>query len=71
MSVFLRMANVDKTSCVACGECVNTCPRDAVSITKGCYAAVDLEKCAGCGLCQRSCPAGCITILDRERANNE
>ncbi|MCR5388472.1 MAG: 4Fe-4S binding protein [Lachnospiraceae bacterium] len=38
--------------CVACGVCALQCPRRAISIFKGCYAAVDKEVCVGCGICE-------------------
>lgn len=44
--------------CVACGVCVKVCPKDAISIYKGCYAVVDEEHCIGCGICEKNCPAG-------------
>lgn len=44
--------------CVACGVCVKVCPKDAISIYKGCYAVVDEEQCIGCGICEKNCPAG-------------
>lgn len=44
--------------CVACGVCVKVCPKDAISIYKGCYAVVDEEQCIGCGICENNCPAG-------------
>lgn len=61
-----RLANVERTRCVACGECAYTCPRGAIAIHNGCYAVVDSEKCVGCSLCEKNCPAGCIFMLDRE-----
>ena len=60
-----KLAIVKKTVCVACGVCVKTCPRDAISIYKGCYAQVEDEKCVGCGLCAKACPAGCIVVTER------
>ena len=60
-----KLAVVDKSICVACGVCAAKCPRDAISIYKGCYALVD-EKCVGCGICARACPAGCISVEAKE-----
>ena len=62
-----RLAFVDKNRCVACGACSIACPRDAITIYKGCYALVDSAKCIGCGLCQRTCPCGCIDIKESEK----
>ena len=60
-----KVAVIDRSICVACGVCVKTCPKGALSIHRGCYAQVD-EKCVGCGLCAKECPAGCITVKERE-----
>ena len=57
-----KIAVIDQTVCVACGVCMKACPREAVSIHRGCYAVVDGKKCVGCGLCAKACPAGCITM---------
>ena len=60
-----KLAVIDKMICVACGVCMQTCPRDAISIYKGCYAQVEDGNCVGCGLCAKACPAGCITVAER------
>ncbi len=59
-----RKASVDADRCVACGECMNECPRSAIRVKKGIAAAVDTELCVGCGLCAGSCPVGCIEIME-------
>ena len=59
-----RKANPNKDVCVACGVCVNQCPREAISIYKGCHAVVDLIKCVGCGICNKACPANAITMVE-------
>ena len=63
-----KIAVIDQTVCVACGVCMKACPREAVSIHRGCYAVVDGKKCVGCGLCAKACPAGCISTAERSEA---
>lgn len=63
-----KMAVVDRRVCVACGVCMKSCPRGAISIYRGCYAVVEGEKCVGCGLCGKACPAGCIDLKERSTA---
>ena len=60
-----KMAVIDQSVCVACGVCMKACPRDAISIYRGCYAVVENDKCVGCGLCGKHCPAGCICQKER------
>lgn len=60
-----RKATVNTTVCVACGACMKVCPREAISIYRGCHAEVNEEKCVGCGLCGKTCPAGCIALAER------
>lgn len=59
-----RKAVIAKDVCVACGACTKVCPREAISIWKGCNAVVDFERCIGCGKCGKICPASCITLED-------
>ena len=63
-----KLAIPDKNICVACGVCLKACPREAISIYRGCFARIVPEKCVGCGLCAKACPAGCITIAERSAA---
>ena len=60
-----KKAVVEKNRCVACGVCMKACPKNAISIYKGCYAVVEEAKCVGCGLCTKACPAGCIVTRER------
>ncbi len=66
-----RYAIVDRRLCVSCGACTKECPKDAISIFKGCFALVDSEKCVGCGKCARICPVGSISLRDREVENGQ
>ena len=60
-----KLAVIEKAICVACGVCMKKCPRNAITIYRGCYAAVNSEKCVGCGLCAKACPANCIHTQER------
>lgn len=61
-----KYARVDTKPCVSCGTCVLVCPREAISVYRGCWAVVDTERCIGCNKCGKACPAGCITMVRRE-----
>ncbi|MCP1103317.1 NAD-dependent dihydropyrimidine dehydrogenase PreA subunit [Aequitasia blattaphilus] len=60
-----KIAVVDK-ECVACGNCVKYCPKQAILIHKGICAVVDGDACVGCGKCEKVCPAGTISVVIRE-----
>jgi formate hydrogenlyase subunit 6/NADH:ubiquinone oxidoreductase subunit I len=69
-----RRATMNIEVCVACGVCANQCPREAISIYRGCYAEVDTDKCVGCGICEKACPANVIevrVIEDMEAENGK
>jgi ferredoxin len=54
------MAIVKKDECISCGDCVDLCPFDA--ITMGDIAEINEAKCLGCGVCSANCPADAITL---------
>ena len=60
-----RVAQVDRDRCVACSACAKVCPRQAVSVWRGCWAAVDIVRCVGCGKCAKICPADAIALEER------
>ncbi len=47
--------------CSGCGECLERCQMDAISLAEG-WAAVDRERCIGCGLCVTTCPSGALRL---------
>ena len=57
-----RQAVVQTVDCVACGTCVDVCPRGALTIYRGSFAQVDAVVCVGCGRCVRECPASVIRL---------
>ena len=61
-----RLAKVSEGLCVSCGACTNVCPKEAITIWRGCYAVVNESLCVGCGMCARTCPAGIIEVISSE-----
>lgn len=66
-----NLASVETGLCVACGCCLKVCPRQAISICKGIFAAIDQDACVGCGRCRDECPASVISILPRSQSGCE
>lgn len=56
----------DKSMCVGCGACVQSCPINCISLATDeegfRYPIVDVERCVECGKCERVCPT--INSLD-------
>jgi NADPH-dependent glutamate synthase beta subunit-like oxidoreductase/glutamate synthase domain-containing protein 3/Pyruvate/2-oxoacid:ferredoxin oxidoreductase delta subunit len=50
--------------CVQCDDCVNACPRQALS-RDGEKFTVDLSRCGGCGTCAATCLGGVIRMVPR------
>lgn len=50
---------VKKDECVACGQCVNNCPVEAITWKDG-KACIDQKKCIKCGTCAAICPMNAI-----------
>lgn len=55
-------AQADESLCAGCGECLERCPMEAISLPEG-SAVVDLDRCIGCGLCVSACPTETLTLV--------
>ena len=54
-------AKVDPEKCEGCGDCVDVCPTEAITLEDG-KAVVNEEECADCGACEPVCPTEAITL---------
>jgi ferredoxin len=57
-------AAVEGTACVGCGDCVERCHFDALSLPEG-VCVVDPARCMGCGLCAAACPVDALSLVRR------
>jgi len=55
-------AEVNRTKCVGCGDCLPVCPYTAITRLDG-NAQVNAALCKGCGTCVATCPSGAIEAL--------
>lgn len=55
---------LDEEICNFCGNCVEICPVDAITIGDG-SAITDKEWCVGCGLCSTKCPLDALKLARR------
>ena len=49
-------------SCVSCGQCVENCPAEAISLEEERQAEIQPERCIGCAECIAVCPNEAIEI---------
>jgi len=54
------MININSNKCTGCGNCVDVCTHQAISINGG-QASVNQSLCRQCGICMESCPVGAIS----------
>jgi ferredoxin len=54
-------AIIDRNLCTGCGQCVDTCPVEAISLVDD-IAVVDPELCVDCGQCIDACPVEAISL---------
>lgn len=57
------LPHFDAELCAACGQCVESCPENALKLNDGdACPVVDPELCIGCGECEAVCPKGAVTL---------
>lgn len=54
-------AVIDAEKCSGCGDCVSSCPSDAIKMEENKAQIVD-ENCLDCGACVDACPNEAISV---------
>jgi ferredoxin len=56
------LAHVDTERCTGCGQCIDACAFEALSIAESGIVAVDSALCLGCGACSARCPEHALSL---------
>ncbi|MBU1469488.1 MAG: 4Fe-4S binding protein [candidate division Zixibacteria bacterium] len=59
------IAEIDRSSCIECAECVDRCPINAISIGPNGESVIDESVCIGCGVCGLECSSGAMRLVKR------
>jgi len=58
-------STIDPDLCVACGDCIERCPMDAIQEGESVSEIID-GRCIGCGLCVSACPEEAISLTEKQ-----
>ncbi|HDS44526.1 MAG TPA: 4Fe-4S dicluster domain-containing protein [Methanomicrobia archaeon] len=61
----LKVAVMDKSLCIECGTCAETCRFNAIVSTEDSGYAVNPARCEGCGACVYTCPQEALSLQER------
>lgn len=65
-----QVALVTPEACTGCGECIDRCPMDAITLNCDNTAEINELQCIGCGLCSAHCPEKTVTLMPRQPLNH-
>ncbi|MCK4764840.1 MAG: 4Fe-4S binding protein [Candidatus Aminicenantes bacterium] len=56
--------NFKLSVCNQCGECIEACPAEAISMNKQGVVMISKKSCSGCMVCVDACPTGNMGVFD-------
>lgn len=56
------MPQIDRERCTACGDCIASCPTNALGQVDGKAALVNPDRCTYCTVCEDICPVNAIEL---------
>lgn len=62
---------IDQKVCTQCGDCIKTCPENAIKAIKKngkTIHEIDPALCTQCGICIDGCPIEAITAIEKKDA---
>ena len=57
---------IDRDSCIGCGQCANACHQGAIQMVDGKAKLVKEDHCDGLGRCLPHCPVDAIKLIEKE-----
>lgn len=60
------IASYDPEPCITCGDCVEICPMEALTIRND-EIYFESIRCIGCGLCVSVCPTGAVSLVEKPK----
>jgi len=63
-AIVRRVIEIDRESCVNCGDCLPRCQMEALKLELV-DLRLDESRCIGCGLCMYACPADALKLVER------
>lgn len=56
------MPQINHRMCIGCGDCIASCPTEALGKLNGKANLLQSENCTYCAACEMACPVGAIEL---------
>jgi len=54
--------SINKELCTGCGDCVDECPLELLTLVDGKVFQADPDECVECGRCVDTCESGALSL---------